>query len=387
MPEVEKEENKEVIAPENTPADSTAKKGHVKFKSLTKEQKNRVYLMVITFSVIYTAVLAVFCSLLYFDNKNTNNKWYTYLSDTPAQVEKIATLSKNAQKVTVGTYVENIRTVDMKNSECRIQMLVWFDWTGDPELDPANNFRVYKGVVNSKEIMEEYHEGGTNYQLISLDVTISKNYHTMLFPLDSHQIRVYVESIHPIQEVLFVADKENSGMNEELTITGFKFARIAIGEVSHTYQSMHGNPRLTENETTSEIVTAVEIKRSTMGLFLKCFIALYATILWIMISLYICTYHHVNPLGMVSGALFGAVGNIVIGANLLPDGTSAGLLEFGNIWGVLIVLGGTISIISINRVRELQDKRYAKFYGRFLFILLLGFTLLGLILLPATALA
>ena len=390
MPEQEKkvdsskkEDGKDI----NAKIDDNVKKSErVKFKNLSKEQKNRIYLMVGGFSITFTVVLVIFCSMIYFDNVNTNKKWFGYLSDPTDRKAEVIELSKHAQKVTVGTYVENIRTVDMKNSECRIEMLIWFDWEGDPELDPASYFRVYKGVENKKHIVEEMHDGRINYQLVSLDVTISKNYHTMLFPLDSHQIRIYVESIHPIQEVVFRADKDNSGMNEHLEITGFEFSRIAVGEVTYRYNSTHGNPRLTDNEITSEIVTQIEIQRSTMGLFFKCFIALYATIVWILISLYICTYHHVNPLGMVSGALFGAVGNIVIGANLLPDGTSGGLLEFGNIWGVLMVLGGTISIISINRVRDLQDKKYAKYYGRFCFYIILGFTLLGLILLPAFAL-
>lgn len=179
--------------------------------------------------------------------------------------------------------------------------------------------------------------------------------------------------------------EKNSGFNEHLTITGFKFLRAGIGNMAYEYDSTHGDPELTETTMTSEVVSAFEIKRVDFGLYFKCFIALYATLIWVMISLYICTYHHVDPLGMLPAALFGAVGNIVIGTNLLPDSTSTGLLEYGNIWGAVMILAATFAVISINRVRELKDEAYAKYYGRFLFYLICGFMIVGEILLPVIA--
>ncbi len=355
------------------------------FKDLNAEQKKRIFRMVGSFAVIFTLVLTYFCSVLIIESADQNYRWVKDLTDTPEQAQKAKKLSKHAQKVKVGTYVENIRRIDMKNSEYRVEILVWFDWKGDPDLDPANNFRIYKGSVNSKEMMEDMHNGDTNYQLVSMDVTVSKNFDVKRFPLGTHQLRFYVESDDPIQEVRYVSDQKNSGINENLTITGFDLKRFAVGDVTYEYNSTHGNPTVKDKEMTSEVVTAMEIKRSDFGLYLKCFIALYATLVWIMISLYICTYHHVDPLGMIPGALFGAVGNIIVGTNLLPDAETAGLVEFGNIWGAIMIIAATIAIISINRVRKLQDNDYSQYYGRFLFYIILAFMLLGEILLPVIA--
>ena len=358
----------------------------LKFSKLTDVQKKQIRIMFSTFFIVFAVLLIYFCTVLFMENFDANARWVNHLKDSPEQAAKVQELSTNANEVTVGTYVENIRNIDIKGSSYRVDMMVWFDWEGDPDLDPASQFRVYKGSINKSVIMNEIHEGGKNYQLVGVDVTISNDFHTKLYPLESHQLRIYIESNIPVQRLLFKADRENSGINKSLALTGFELSRHDIGEVSYSYASTHGNPRLEGSETTSEIVTAIEISRSNLGLYFKCFIALFATLVWILISLFICTYHHVNPLGMVSGALFGAVGNIVVGTNLLPDATTAGLLEFGNIWGAIMVLGGTIAIISINRVRELRDKKYAKYYGRFLFTLILCFTIGGMVLLPAFAL-
>lgn len=364
----------------------STKEERIKFKNLNKDQKHRIFMMLAGNTIVFVLLLVYFCSVLLMDGVNLNRNWYDDLKDAPEQAEQAEKLSKHAKVVKVGTYVDNLRRVDLKNSEFRMEILIWFDWEGDPDLDPANNFRIYKGSENSKTIVEEVHKkDGKNYQLVSMDVTVSKHYHTKRFPLESHQFKYYIESNDPIQDVKFESDHANSCFNENLSLTGYDFIRFAVGETSYTYDSTHGNPRLTNSETTSEVVAAFEIKRSDFGLYLKCFIALYATLIWMLISLYICTYHHVDPLSMIPAALFGAVGNIVIGTNLLPDASGSGLLEFGNIWGAVMILAATIAIISINRVRKLQDNRYSQYYGRFLFYLIAAFALVGEILLPLFA--
>jgi len=135
----------------------------------------------------------------------------------------------------------------------------------------------------------------------------------------------------------------------------------------------------------SEIITALEINRSSYGLYFKCFIALAGTLLWSLIALFICIYHHVDPLGMLPGALFGAVGNIMVGASLLPDALETGLLEYVNIWGILIIMGVTIAIININRLRKKykdEEKGFVHFYGRSMFYTILAFTVIGMFLFP-----
>ena len=76
----------------------------------------------------------------------------------------------------------------------------------------------------------------------------------------------------------------------------------------------------------------------------------------------------------------------MIGASLLPDALEMGLLEYVNLWGVLAILGTTIVIININRIRNKhQDKEFAHYYGTVMFYLISTFTIAGNILYPVLA--
>lgn len=358
----------------------------MRFKDLSDWQRRRLFITVFAFLAVGVAIMTFFCATLYNERKHARDSWYGYLKDKPEQAQFVSEQSKDAVKVSTGTYVENIREINMKSSYYRVEFQVWFSWEGDPGLDMANNFRVYKGLVNKKDIIKEIHDGGKNYQLLSMDVTVSKNFDARRFPLESHQMRFYIESEYPVQNVLLVADHDNSGLNRSLTISGFKFLGHDVGETSYIYDSSHGDPEIIGTVVTSEIVTAMEISRSNFGLYFKCFIALFGTLVWTLIALFLCTYHHVDPLGMLPGALFGAVGNVMVGASLLPDALDMGLLEFVNIWGVITILGVSIAIININRIRsKYKDGDFAHLYGSILFYIMLAFAVVGQILLPCTA--
>ncbi len=350
---------------------------------LNNWQKKRLYITVAIYLVVGLTLLSYFCFVLISERNHVNDTFEGNLKDEPQQAELAREQSKNAIRVTTGTYVENLREINMKSSYFRVEMHVWFSWEGDENLDMANNFRVYKGLINKKAIIKDIHENGKNYQLVAVDVSVSKNFDTKCFPLESHQISFYIEALQPIQEVLLQADRVNSGLNRYIEIGGFDFMRYGIGNVSYIYDTTFGDPEVPENTMTSEVITTLEVNRSDFGLYFKCFIALVGTLTWTLIALFICTYHRVDPLGMLPGALFGTVGNIMVGASLLPDALETGLLEFVNLWGIFTILGVAVAIININRIRNTyEDKEFATLYGRVLFYIMLVFAVGGQFLLP-----
>ncbi len=368
---------------------ATKKRTLMKLQDMDKEQKKKLFVTFFCYLLVGFSLLTYFSLSLYNEKIHADDDWEYDLHDPPEQAALADELSVNAQRISVGTYIENLRELNIKSSYFRVEFMVWFNWTGDEDLNPAGNFRVYKGLINKNVLMEESHEDGRHYQLVSVDASISKNFDTKRFPLESHQLRIYVESTDPIQEVRFIPDTENSGINRSISLSGYEFTRNDVGAVSYLYDSTHGNPDVKEREMTSEIVTAFEINRASMGLYFKCFIALVGTITWVLIALVICTYHHVDPLGMLPGALFGTVGNIMIGASLLPDALELGLLEYVNLWGILMILGVTIAIININQSRKKnqQNQDYANIFGTVLFFTMLFFALAGNIIMPLVAYA
>ncbi len=357
-----------------------------RYRDMQPWQRHRLYGFVIgilLFSVLY---LSLTCSILYKDKTSEQDWWVSSLQPDQEATDRIKEISENAIHVTTGTYVDNLREINVKGSYYRVEFNVWFRWDGDPDLDMAHNFHVYKGVQNKLEVMEDYHKDGVNYQICRCDYSVSKNYWTRRFPLESHQLRFYIESNYSADTVVLDCDEKNSGYNRDMSISGYEFVRHAVGEYAHLYDNNRSNPRFERGRVNSEIVTAMEIKRNTWGLYVKCFIALVGTITWVFIVLFINTNHRVDPLSMIPAALFGTVTNMAVGANLLPDALQTGLLEFVNFWGIFSIIAVAIVVINVNRIRnKYEDRAFAKYFGRVMFTELLTVVIIGHILLAISA--
>lgn len=358
----------------------------MKFKDLKDWQKKRLLFSFFTYVIVAIAFLTITVTALYQDKKAEDQYWESMLKP-PAEVEaRASTFDQNATKVLTGTYIENLKEINIKSSSYRVVALIWFKWEGNDSLDMAKHFRIYKGTMNKMENVKNYHENGVNYQEVRCDVTITKSFWTKRFPLESHQLRMYIESELPVDDVVFVNDKENSGVNSGLGISGYYLKRNATGTTMVEYDNNRSDPEIPGGVINSEQVTALEINRNGMGLYVKCFVALVGTITWVLITLYICTNHRVDPLSMIPAALFGTVTNIMVGANLLPDALELGLLEYVNVFGIATILVVALSIININRIRnKYEDREFAAYYGRVMLFTVTTVTLLGNILLPISA--
>ncbi|MEG0127169.1 MAG: hypothetical protein RR816_13950, partial [Clostridia bacterium] len=181
-----------------------------KIEPLKPWQKKRFLISVITVIIIGTLYLSYTCSALLADKHAMRETWNKRLSMSDELKAEADTRSAAATTVYCGTYFENFKELSLNNSSFRAGIQAWFRWEGDPAIDMMNHFRFYKGTINSKELLAESHENGVHYQLVQLDVTINKDFYTNRFPLDSHQLNLYLESEYPIEHVRLRADTENS---------------------------------------------------------------------------------------------------------------------------------------------------------------------------------
>lgn len=360
-------------------ADSTEKK---KWESWQKKRLGFCLAIIILGGTLFLGFAA---RDLYVNKANEEVYWNDHLTEDKSNEAKIAEISKDAIPVTCGTYVETLREVNIKNSYFRVVAKVWFKWDADEDLDMIHNFEVYNGVMNKLEILEDKVYDGIHYQCARMDVSVFKNYWTKRFPLESHQLRFYIEPLYRVQTVKLIAD-EDSGINPSVGIAGYEFEKFSTTIFNQEYDSSYGDDTITGDLITSEYMYQMEFNRNGFGLYLKCFIALFGTSLWVFITMFLCTYHKIDPLSMIPAALFGTVSNIMIGANLLPDALEIGLLEYVNIWGVFTILSAALVIININRIRtKYQDHEFAARFGRIMFYTLLTLVVSGHIILPVCA--
>ncbi len=320
---------------------------------------------------------------LYNDKSGEEYYWQKNLIDSNRETAKW--LGGKATHVYTGTYVESIKELALRNSYYRVVCCVWFRWKGNDDLDMLSNFHVYNGTMNKLDVMEDTTIDGWRYQRCRIDVTINNDFWTVRFPLESYQLRFYIEPNVPSNIVVLEEDEGTSSYNGNMGIPGFYILRHDTAEFTQVYGTSYGKTNK-DSEVTSEFMTQMEINRSNLGLYAKCFIALFGTSLWVFITMLLCTYHRVDPLSMIPAALFGTVSNIMVGANLLPDSLEIGLLEYVNAWGILTIIAGALTIININRIRtKYNDHEFAALFGRIMSFTLMFIVVLGHILMPVSA--
>ena len=359
------------------------------YHTLTDREKRSIRTRPLTFCLVAGLMLLYFCVSLYGNTQNDNNQWKKTFTNPPKIQADLEEASTNATKVTCGTYVGNIYDVDMAQGTFTVNFMTWFRWHGDDIPDMANHFRIYKGVILNKNIVKDYKKGNIHYQLLRANVRVAHNFWTKGFPLDQHHLRFYIEPYYSAKRVLLVPDMENSNVNLDLHITGYNVTKSGMGGRAYEYRNTRGDMEIEGAKNIySEIVTAVQIKRDGLGLYVKCFIGLFGCLIWALMVLYINIYHRVDPLSMLPGALFGCVANIMVGASLLPDALELGLLEYVNIWGIFIILSVALVVMKVNDMRRIYKEHgvvsyYTAVYGRLMFYSVTFLAVLGNVLMPA----
>ncbi|MEG1985322.1 MAG: hypothetical protein RR009_08550, partial [Oscillospiraceae bacterium] len=250
---------------------------------------------------------------------------------------------------------------------------VWFRWSGSPDLDIANHFSVKGGTLGERVVLKNTTVGNETYQLVSCKITTVIVYNDIRYPLDNHLVGCYFVPDYDVEEVMFVADKANSGYDQGLNVPGYSVEDSYAGIVYFQNTNSQSDPTVTGREIYSTLVTATKLTRSDLTVYLKCFITLYGTLIWMVVTLFVCIYHRVNSLAMISGALFGAVSNILVGTGQLSDSLSVGLLEIVNTYGITIILIGTFTILHINqmRVNNNEINEYEQLFGKAMFAVIL----------------
>lgn len=344
------------------------------FNSLTRRQKTQI-IVAMLIMIVPMGLYALYGSLHMHENKiEVLQKYNEKVEITPDQLA-LLDVHEDAIDVTVGMYVESITDVSVKDNNWKAKFQLWFRWEGDtlaPEEYPGQTFLVGNGTIGSKQLMEEYHQDGVHYQLYRITATMEKYFDTTRYPLDSHQLKIFIEDDRDISEVRYVADHDNSGHSPYLTIAGFDILGYDSGLYLNEYASNMGSPELEaqgyEGKKTFEFEFVTRVNRGGYGLFLKAFLSLLSILLWVCIGLYNCAYNQTDAMGAINTGIFGVVSSMIVGMNLLSDARGSGLIEYINFFALAMILLITIYVIRINRFRARQEpEAFTNCYAKALF--------------------
>ncbi|MDU2064263.1 MAG: hypothetical protein E6713_05410 [Sporomusaceae bacterium] len=297
--------------------------------------------------------------------------------------------SNNYVNVTVGTYIEDVDSFSIKDSFWSTNFYIWFRWNGDKALDPGGKFVLVDGMINKKELIEEYHgPDGVNYQRYRISGKIIKFFDTSRVPIEDHMLNIYVEDgARDGGKIRYIAD-ETSNISSRLNIPGYKITKSSNVVKTHSYRSSYGDPRLDPNtkKTFSQYIAAVQISRNDYGFYIKIFLSLFAAILLTLSSFFIKPSDIGPRFSLPTGAYFGAVANSYVANSILPPSGAFGIAD--HIAGIGLFTIGLSIILSLCShyyyVRK-DEKDLSIVMDRLMFLIVGGSCLIANILIPLCA--
>lgn len=355
--------------------------------------KQKKLLLVWSVLVIGIAVLYLSCTgaILAEDRQHTENEWERRLADAEAlSAQYRASADTSALSVEAATYVKSIDGIDIKNSQFQVTFEVLFCWDekAPPDFDMEENFRIYNGKLTEKEKLADYTSAGKRYQIFHVSANVKEVFSTKRFPLGSYQLRFYIQPKGDIREIhLLPMERQYSGAESQLNVSGFDVRRTSVSgfyyrkPTSKWYQMPKGDE---DGRVFSELLTSIELKRSSWGLYFKCIISLLGISIWGFLCLHLSVFHEKDGIGLIPPVLFGMVSNIMVGANLVPDALETGLLEYINLWGIYTIIIVSVVMAKVSHLRK-TDAAFARLFGKVLMTELALTVLAGHLILPVCA--
>ena len=287
----------------------------------------------------------------------------------------------NPLRVDGGIYLDRIPDLSLQASSWTADFYVWFRWRGE-QADPGEDLIVVDGSIDSKEKVDEYTSGDEHYTRYRVVARITKPFDVQRFPRADHLLTIDLETpALQRDELLFVADNENSGVSSRVAIPGHSTDKWGVIEKPHAYRSTQGDPRLAAGteEVQSQLRMGLWLQEQDWGFYFKMFSALFAAVA-VALTTFFLKPTYGSRFGIGVGALFAAVASTYVNSQLVPNTGVITLADMVNLVGI-VTIGLTIlqSTISVYLYDTKGKEALSRLFDRVSFaIFLVGYVLINL---------
>jgi len=159
--------------------------------------------------------------------------------------QPLTEIPATAQQVVAGVYPITVYNLDIETSTYYVDAYVWFRWQGeiDPTLTVEFINAVEKWGMTQTNILEEPQQlaDGSLYQVMRVEGRFVQPFTLADFPLDQQTLTILFEdTTYPIEELVYIADTEDSGYGDTLKITGWDITGWHVASQAHKYDSQFG---------------------------------------------------------------------------------------------------------------------------------------------------
>jgi hypothetical protein len=254
----------------------------------------------------------------------------------------------NSKKVYIGTYLERVENLDIKESSWTYEFYLWFKWKsnevdflGDKDSTQKKElpFNIINGDILKCDLVEQYSDKKTNTQYVQYFVKAKNTqfFDVSLYPIDKHDLIIPIE--HKWLDrtrIYFEPDKIDSKVSSRVMVNGYEISKdIRLIEKSHAYKSARGNPKFTSGYKIdfSQFRMSFRIYKGGLSVILKLFLILYVAVLVTFIAPFSS-----DPSRYTVGALFTTAGANYILSSKLPATNIYSLAELINAFCVVIII-------------------------------------------------
>lgn len=221
--------------------------------------------------------------------------------------------------VTVGVYLNGIRSIDLKAGSVNLDLYLWLRSNGPRDL--LGSIEIMNGVGSEKTSIVKKRIGNENYYSARIQVTAYQIFDLRKFPLDKQTLKIIIEdSEEDISSLKFVADTENTKVSSAVVLPGWQVGSARITVVPNTYETNYGDPTFgAASSVFSRAIVEVPIEREGLGYFFKLFGTVILSASVAFLSFYIKPDDLDPRFGLGIGGIFAVVASNFVLSSMLPE--------------------------------------------------------------------
>ena len=231
-------------------------------------------------------------------------------------------------QVVVGSYVNRVQDLSFRENRYTLDFYVWFRWKAEgalAEYKPLDSFEIMNGRVDNKSSVVEKKIGDLSYASARITATLSENWELANFPFDWHRPQVRIEdSVYTTQDLVFVPDKVNSRLGDEIEIAGWAASSFDADVRPMPYRTNYGDTSLPTNAKSeySRFLISWNLDRVGWGAAIKLLSTVILATGVAFVSFMVKPSDLDARFGMGVGALFAVAASAFIVSASVPDSAS-----------------------------------------------------------------
>ena len=231
-------------------------------------------------------------------------------------------------EVVVGTYINKVQDLNFRENRYTLDFFIWFRWKAQGALadyKPLDSFEIINGRVDSKTSIVEKKIGDMNYASARISATIAEAWDLTDFPFDWHRTQVRIEdSALTALDLVFVDDKANSRLGDEIDMAGWRAANFGSDVVRKLYRTNYGDTSLPTDAQSeySRYMISWDLDRVGWGTAVKLLSTVILATGVAFVSFMVKPSDLDARFGMGVGALFAVAASAFIVSASVPDSAS-----------------------------------------------------------------